>query len=412
MLPAKKFAGKNGNKPNPVAAESPETDVTPGVYKPPKKKFFKKIIAATNKVNPATVLLRNGVLASMKLNIMGTAQRLRWSYMSEDAAARKGIDRTKHKKLISVRNKIEKIFYTAGGKPINLRKAILSGKGNKDKAVNGLGWVDGLNGFEGLDYVDSYTPLNQLLGDEIFYDENIAGINGLGQLGEPVTAASIAAATAVIAAIAKNLKDIGNLFNKKTKDADNTDTPIDIPDTPAIVVPVVNDEVVNTPTAEQKALVQKEINKPIEPDEVLPGQALVKTNPTFTAEHNSPVPEYRSHATVPEESSMQKTSETNTNVDVTTKDVVNKKDAGDDDPKETFWDKNKKWIKPVGIGVGALGLLYIGFKALSAGKNKASPPKGKTVNGLDGAGRKTKNHYRKHKHHKGHHHKVKPIALL
>ena len=40
------------------------------------------MLNAVNKVNPATVLLRNGILASMKLNMRNVAARLRWSYLS------------------------------------------------------------------------------------------------------------------------------------------------------------------------------------------------------------------------------------------------------------------------------------------------------------------------------------------
>ena len=156
--------------------------------------------------------------------------------MGENKAAAKGIDRIKHRKLVQTRNKIEKIFHTAGGKPINLRKAILGGKGNKDKAVNGLGWVDGLSGLDGIEYISEGTPLSQLLGHDVFYSENVDGMNsfeGFGELGEPITGAAIAAATAVVAAIAKNLKSIGDLFSKKNKDAANTDVNTDdTPDSP------------------------------------------------------------------------------------------------------------------------------------------------------------------------------------
>ena len=51
----------------------------PGALSPSKKpKGFKKILNKVNKLNPATVMIRNGILASMKLNIKNVAGRLRW----------------------------------------------------------------------------------------------------------------------------------------------------------------------------------------------------------------------------------------------------------------------------------------------------------------------------------------------
>ncbi|HRI21081.1 MAG TPA: hypothetical protein PLA68_09000, partial [Panacibacter sp.] len=202
-----------GNNLNP--GETP--DPLPNGKKP-KKKPFGKILNVVNKANPATVLLRNGILASMKLNIKNTAGRLRWSYLTPQQASAKSIDPAKFQKLVNTRMKLEKIFFGAGGNPKNLKKAILSGKGNKDKAVNGLegfGMID----TGGVQYMSEYTPMTELLGTEIYYDENINGMEGFGELGEPITMSSIAAAAGVIAGIVAMLKDVGNIFQKKTKEA-------------------------------------------------------------------------------------------------------------------------------------------------------------------------------------------------
>lgn len=48
--------------------------------------------------------------------------------------------------------------------------------------------------------------------------------------------------------------------------------------------------------------------------------------------------------------------------------------SGDDPKPEGFWDKNKKWIKPVGIGVGALGLLYAGYRMVTGSKKQTAKP--------------------------------------
>lgn len=190
-----------------------------GASKPKKKGFFKKVLNTVNKVNPATVLLRNGVLAAMKLNVKNVAKRLRWSYLTSQQAAQKGIDSAKFQRLVATREKLEKIFYGAGGNPQNLKKAMLGGKGNTDKAVAGL---DGFS-VAGIEYMSAYTALPQLLGPEIYYSENVEGFEGLGQLGEPITLASVGAAMGVLAGIVAALKQIGDIFPKKTKGSEDFD---------------------------------------------------------------------------------------------------------------------------------------------------------------------------------------------
>jgi hypothetical protein len=167
----------------------------------------KKVVHVVNKVNPAIALLRVGLLASMKLNLMKVAGKLRWAYLSEEQAKQKGILLDKYQQLRQVLTKLEQIFYGAGGKPENLKKAIVEGRGNKDKSVAGLGILDMDNGY------NEDTPISTLLGDDIYTSE----VQGLEGLGEPVTAASIAAATAALATIAGLIKKIGDIFPKGDK---------------------------------------------------------------------------------------------------------------------------------------------------------------------------------------------------
>jgi hypothetical protein len=188
------------------------------------KKFVGKGLHVTNRINPVTVALRNGVLAGMKLNFLKVAEALRWSYLSPDQAQAKGADMSKYQKLKDVREKLEKIFFGAGGKPENLKKAILTGRGNKDKAVpmNGLGYVS----FQNIDGLHEEMPLNELLGREIYYSENVESLEGLngfeglegfgmdGDLGA-ATAASVAAASTVLTTIAALIKSIGSIFPGK-----------------------------------------------------------------------------------------------------------------------------------------------------------------------------------------------------
>jgi hypothetical protein len=148
--------------------------------------------------NPGMLLLRNGFLLAMKVNFLNIAKRLRYGYLTDQQGDGLGMNLDALKKVRQVREKAETIYYQAGGMKENLKKAILKGKGNKDKKVP-------LNGLSGFDDVyadqDEYMILN-------------TPVNGLGQLGEPVTAASIAAATATLTALAGALSQIKGLFKK------------------------------------------------------------------------------------------------------------------------------------------------------------------------------------------------------
>jgi hypothetical protein len=147
--------------------------------------------------NPATILLRNGFLLAMKVNLMNVAGRLRYGYLSDSEAKAKGINLNELNKLRKVKDRAETVYWQAGGKKDNLKKAILKGKGNKDKKVP-------LSGLEGLDevYADQ-EEYNIIHGD----DDNIEGLGVVG-------ATAIAAATSAVAAIAGALKQVKGLFNK------------------------------------------------------------------------------------------------------------------------------------------------------------------------------------------------------
>src|SRR5260221_518885 len=146
-----------------------------GGHKKKKKGFFKKLINKINKINPATVILRNGFLADMKLNLFKVASRIKYASLSPKEATKRGIIPGKYQKLVKVKEKLESIFETAGRNPNNLKKAILKGKGNKNKevALNGIGFLDG---DMSVLHMDTNTPLAQLLGPDIYYDENVRGM--------------------------------------------------------------------------------------------------------------------------------------------------------------------------------------------------------------------------------------------
>jgi hypothetical protein len=152
--------------------------------------------------NPATILLRNGFLLAMKVNLLNVGGRLRFAYLTDAQAKEKGVNMDSLKKLRTVKDRAETVYWQAGGKKENLKKAILKGKGNKDKKVP-------LSGLDGLDEV--YADLDEY---NIIHND----INDLGELGDPATGAALAAATSAVAAIAGALKQVKGLFNKGGKE--------------------------------------------------------------------------------------------------------------------------------------------------------------------------------------------------
>ncbi len=388
---------------------------------------FKKFINKFNKFNPITIALRNGVLASMKLNIKNVAARLRWSYLTPEQAASKGIAIPRHQKLIETRKKLESIFYKAGGKPENLRKAILKGKGNRDKAVQGL------DGFDGSDYavlnMNEYTPLPQLLGAVIYHSENIEGFDGmdgieelvgLGELGEPITIASIAAASKVIAAIAKKLKSIGNIFgNKNAEGSEDFDEakneqaekePIAKPTKAAPELPEANQPPEAYKEADELPPASTDSSGRHIPFNHRTGRPALPYSPSpnnAPARNAEPSANYSPNDTMPLPAVAEKAAPPAN----TAKEAEDKTDDKDDKDKG-FWDKNKKWLKPTIIGVGSLGLLALGVSVLKSSKQKSSGSNAnnKPMNGVP----KHKKHHRKTKGSKakGKHQHVASKALL
>lgn len=166
----------------------------------------KKSLHVVNRANPATTALRLGVLAGMKLNMFGIAANLRYAYLSDAEAQKRGLNMKRFARFKRVREKLEKIFFQAGGKPENLKEAILTGKGNENRevALSGYGTM--------LPALTKESPLKEILGEEMYLDERadtLKGLNGEG-LGV-VTAAVVTAASGILASIAAIIKNIGDL---------------------------------------------------------------------------------------------------------------------------------------------------------------------------------------------------------
>ncbi|HEX9510603.1 MAG TPA: hypothetical protein VF939_08970 [Puia sp.] len=351
---------------------------------------FKSLLNKLNKLNPGTILLRNGLLASMKLNLGGVAKKLRWSYLTPAQAAAKGVNADRFGKLVSVHKFLETVFYGAGGNLKNLKKAILKGKGNKDKAVMaGLGALD----FGDIDYMNANTPLEELLGPDIYYSENertFQGFKGFGALGEPVTLASIAAASGVIAKLVTALKKVGDIFggkghgsNTKVQTTDDSSAGSNNTDSP--------EGAASASPASFKRGVPTSSSAGADTDASTPGSTVspvkaTETDSTTAAESDTLSPGPVTTPVIPAAGSSGAHVASNSG-------LAN---------KQGFWNKNKSWLKPVAIGAGGITLLAIGYHLLKATPHAPSPP----LSGL----RHPKNHSRKKK--KKYPKTKTPVALL
>ncbi|MDO9187392.1 MAG: hypothetical protein Q7W13_15365 [Bacteroidia bacterium] len=331
------------------------------------KALLKKGLHFTNKLNPATATIRAGVLLSAKLNVMKIGERLKWSYLTEDAAKSKGLDMGKFAKLKRIREKLEKIFYGMGGKPENLKKAILTGKGNKNKEVNGLG-----AGYDPLDGLDETSDASTILGTDMYHDELSGVEDDFGELGV-VTATAIASATGVIGAIAALLKSVGNMFPKKGKEGEGSGGEGG-----------GSEEGGGGGSSEEGGGSSDEGG----------GNVTTKSKGSGSSGGGG-----SSGGSGDDEASDD------SNINGKTKSKA--KESDDGDKPEGFWDKNKKWIKPVAIGVGSLGLLFAGYKIVTHKKPTPSQP------ALSGVPRSKKKHKRKKNNHfKSKKHKKESVALL
>ena len=292
------------------------------------KDFLKKGLHFINRINPGAVLLRNGVLASLKLNLFKVAQRMKWAYLTPEQAQQKGIILDKYNQLVKVKDKLEKIFYGAGGKPDNFRHAMLKGKGNKhrDIAVFGLGSMDD----SALLHLTPSTTMEELLGVEMYHSENVEGLEdlqGFGALGEPISAsAAIAAASGVMASIAAVVKGIGNIFHPSATDTGTKD---------------FNE------------------NELAKPDDVNAADVDAATK-DMTKSNTSDSNTNDVTATTPTDADNNQRM-----MAVNTPDDKNTPPPPKPDEQKGFWEKNKSWIKPVAsvaAGVTLFGIAYIALK--------------------------------------------------
>lgn len=206
---AAKFVGKKVVKP-----------VAKGVSNAAKftaKKVITPVVKTFNRfLNPATILLRNGFLLAMKVNLMKVAERLRFGYLSDAEGRKRGMSTSGLAKVRSAISRANKIYELAGGKKENLKKAILTGKGNRDKSVPLSGFGLG----SPLSATDDYADPFERMVVEMDADEIESIINSeveMEGLGVVVTGTAIAAASGSVASISALLSKITGVFDKAKK---------------------------------------------------------------------------------------------------------------------------------------------------------------------------------------------------
>ncbi len=317
------------------------------------KAIAKMGLHITNRLNPATVLIRNGILIALKTNMFKIAQRLRYAYLSDDEARKRGIDMGKFERLKKVKDKLQGIFYGAGGIPENFQKAILTGRGNRDKQVSGLGYIaDDMSG------LDKYSSTEELLGSDIYQSEELSQLDGLG---EPYSAAaSVTAATTILTAIAGLLKGIGNILPKKDKGAkDFEEGGGEGGANESGGGAESGGDTSNTSSGESGGSADSNFDS---------GSSSNTSNkPMVTTKTNTPS-QNEDTGSGGDDSGGDSSGSTSKSANRETS------SGGYTSKPEGFWDKNKKWIKPVGIGVGALGLLYAGYRMVTGGKKQTAKP--------------------------------------
>jgi len=393
----------------------------------PMGSFFSKALHVINKFNPVTVLLRNGLLAAMKLNIMDVAGKLRWAYLTPEQATQKGIIPGKFKKLLKVKQKLESIFNGAGGNPANLKKAILTGNGNKPvekkgpdgkvmkdsngkpikerpvplHGIEGLGEID-LAAVEVLEGMDENTPLVQLLGPDIYYVENpttFNGFEGFDEAGEPLGAVTVAAAMAAVSTLAALLKSIGPLFKSqsndggasvpdtsdKTSDSSSNDTTQDKSDTSNNTSNAASSDAAKTATNTTPQKTAKQVDAATAPVAAPAKSSPPPVTEEVSNEEASAATEKNTASAAPE---AIKTSSLPANAFNITNPTVDTPSSPTPPPATpSFWDKNKK---PIMIGAG---ILAVGAIILLATRKKQTPTPQLPVSGIPRKNNRRKKNY-------------------
>ena len=332
------------------------------------KKILKPALKTFNRfLNPATILLRNGFLLAMKINLMKVASRLRFGYLSDAEARKRGMSMSGFSKLKGAIRKAHKIYELAGGKSKNLKKAILTGKGNRDRKVP-------LSGFElgsPVEFDDDFTDEFERMVVEMDPDdvesllEGTIEIEGLGAIA---TGSAIAAASGAVATVSSLLNKITGVFDKAEKvksDVRNLKSKASsIASRGRSFVPTIRRSSGGAappriPTVRRLPVATR--RNPVSIPRTLPSRPTPSRPSPTSRSIPGIIPtssSARTTASVPQTSQVQTTEESQ--------------------EKENFFQKNKK---PLLIGAGVLivgGGVYYAVKQ----SKKSKKPKGKSVDGI------------------------------
>ena len=346
-----------------------------GSFKDRLKEGIKKGVNKLNKVNPATVLLRAGVLAAMKLNLFKLASKLRFAYWSTEEARRQNMDLNKFNQLQRIREKMEKIFFKAGGKPKDLKRAIISGKGNRNRMVqlNGLGAI--------VEMPSDEDDLRSILGNDLYSsDFEDESINGLGAIA---TGAAITAASGVLATISRLVKKLGGLFKRGTMQAqqeqiqEQTDNEED-KHRKFSVRNIFNKLKQKTQQRRERKRAEGELDL----DNRLPESEVELSEDSIPEEEF--LPDQIDNKSIEQVELEEEISTANQSDETQAEPEPNKSE--EDQDEGNFWSKNWKWMVPVG-GTLLIGGTALGIRAYRKKKAKKEQDN-KAVNGL-GAIKKT-----------------------
>lgn len=178
------------------------------------KERLKQGLNIVNKLNPGAALLRAGILAAMKLNLFKVPSKLRFAYWTDAQARRNNMDMGKFSQLKRIMKKLQTAYYGAGGNPAKLKKAILTGRGNRNRqvALNGLGYIP--------EEISDDDDLETILGEDLLDEIEGAQLDGLGAVATAATGAAIATATGLIGAIAALIGKLGGVFKKGSRQSE------------------------------------------------------------------------------------------------------------------------------------------------------------------------------------------------
>ncbi|MBT1688890.1 hypothetical protein [Dawidia soli] len=323
-------------------------------------------------VNPVTILLRNGFLLIMKLNMFNIAGKLRYAYLTDAQAQAMNMNLDTLKRLRTVKDRAETVYWQAGGKKENLKKAILKGKGNKDKKVQ-------LSGLFGID--DVYMDMDE-------YNIIHADPDNLSGLGEVASGTAIAAATSAAAAIAAALKQIKGLFNKGGADE-----------------AAFQSETDNAGTATDVAIPEDE-DAITEMDYYAPTTTLAPTTAATNVSTLVPV-----QPAIPSAAVARRIEDTGSSVPATTSASSAPAATGNESTKG-FLSKATTWVKEnpgkTLVIVGAAASLLMGARFLVKESSNGNP-KERRSNGMNGLPNGAKR--RKKKKRKGNHRNIKSITF-